>query len=178
MFSEFIVSSWIIDSSMPTNMTSKCTVFFTFHTSSAPFIVFTYGSSKCSISTGTGTVNVTSLTLIDVNYISHVPFNLVSESFNQNSSVIFSPSLCIVQDKKVISEEYKQDDLYYLQCDNQPKVSASALTCYESAIQWHSCLGHASLKSIKLLFPSIKDVSKLQCATKFSLVNIIEVFFI
>ena len=51
---------------------------------------------------------------------------------------------------------YGQDVLYYLYYGDQPKVSASALACDESVIQWHLHLGHASLKFIKLLFLSIK----------------------
>jgi len=42
-------------------------------------------------------------------------------------------------------------------------VGASAQVSDESVIQWHFHLGHASLKSIKLLFLSVKDISKLEC---------------
>jgi len=64
---------------------------------------------------------------------------------------------------KVSSEGYEQDGLYYLQYGDQPKVGASALAYDGSVIQWHLRLGHASLKSIKLLFHYVKDVSKLPC---------------
>ena len=67
-------SSWIIDSGASTYMTSKFTIFFTFRTFFAPSLVFVNGSSKRTV---TGTVNLTSLTLTDVNYILRVSFNLV-----------------------------------------------------------------------------------------------------
>jgi len=109
-------SSWIINSSASTHMTGKSTIFFTFHLSSAPSVVFADGSFKHSIST----VNLTfSLALTNVNYIPHVSFNLVSVSSLIKAfqcSLTFSPSSCTVQDikMKVISEGYEQDGLYYL----------------------------------------------------------------
>jgi len=43
-------------------------------------------------------------------------------------------------------------------------VSVFALVCDdESTIQWHFYLDHASLKSIKSLFSSVKYISKLEC---------------
>jgi len=70
-------SSWINESGASTYMTGKFIVFSILHTTScASSIVFDDGSSKRSISTGT--INLTSsLTRTDVNYISHVLFNLV-----------------------------------------------------------------------------------------------------
>ena len=92
-------SSWIIDSGVSTYMSSKFTVFFTFHTSSAPSIVFFDGSFKCS--TATDTVNLTSLALTDVNYIPYIPFNLIFLSCLTKAllcSITFSSSSCIFQD--------------------------------------------------------------------------------
>jgi len=98
-------------------MTDKFTVFFNFHiTSSAPFIVFADGSSKCS----TGIVNLTSsLAFTDDNYIPHVFFNLVYVSHLTKTlqcSINFSPSSCTVQDlqMKVFGARNEQDGLYYL----------------------------------------------------------------
>ena len=64
--------------------------------------------------------------------------------------------------KKVIAEGYEQDGLYYLQYSDQPKVSDFALICDEFVIPWHLHLSHTSLKFNKLLFLSVKVVSKLQ----------------
>jgi len=106
-------------------MTGKSIVFFIFHTSSAPSIVFT--DSSCKYSTSTGILNLTFLTPTNVNYISHIPLN-ICESFDQNSLVFykFFSSSCTFQDlqtKKVIGGGYEQDGLYYLQCGDQPKVA-------------------------------------------------------
>ena len=57
--------SSLIDYGASTHMTSKFTVFTTFHTSFAAFIVFIDDSSKCI----TDTDIVTSLSLIDVNHV-------------------------------------------------------------------------------------------------------------
>ena len=57
-------------------MTHKSIIFFTFHRSFVPFVIFTDGSFK--IITGSDTVNLTfSLALSDFNYILYSPFNLV-----------------------------------------------------------------------------------------------------
>ena len=137
-------------------MTDKSTFFFIFHTtSSASSIVFADGSSKHDTGTDTETVNLTSLALTDVNYILHVPFNLVSVSHLTNafqySITFFFIMYCSGSHTKVIGEGCEQHDLYYLQFDDQPKVGVSTLPCDESAIQWHLCLGCVSLKFIKLL---------------------------
>ena len=123
-----LISSWIIDSGASTHITRKYTVFFTFHTSSVPSIVFAYDNSKCS----TGAVNLTSLALTDVNYIPRVPFNLTSMSHltkNFQCSIICSPSSCTFQDfqTKVTGEGYEHDSIYYLQCNHQSKVGASVV---------------------------------------------------
>ena len=102
-------SSWIIDSSASTHMTSKSIAFFTFsHTSYVPSVVFVDGSSK-SI-TGSGTVNLTSsLALFDVNNIHHVLFNLASVSHltkTLNFSKTFFPCYTFqdLQTKKMIDK--------------------------------------------------------------------------
>jgi len=65
------LSFWITDSGASTHMISKSIVFSTFHISFAPSIVSADGSSKHI--TGIGTVNlISSLTLTNINYISHV----------------------------------------------------------------------------------------------------------
>ena len=93
------------------------------------FRIVTVGNSKCNISS----INLTSLTLTDINYIPHVPFNFVFVSRLTKTLqcfITFSPSSCTIQDlqtKKVIREGYKQDGIYYFQCNNQPKVGAFAL---------------------------------------------------
>ena len=59
-------SFWISDCGASTDMTGKFTVFFTFHTSYASYIVFTDGSFNYT----TGTINFTSsLPLTNINYI-------------------------------------------------------------------------------------------------------------
>ena len=60
-------------------MTGKFTVFFTFHTSSAPFIVFVDGNFKCI--TYIDTVNLTFLALTDC--------KILNEQLNCAEGIIF-----------------------------------------------------------------------------------------
>jgi len=99
--------SWIIDFGVLTHMIAKSTVFSILHTSSsAPSVVFADGSFK-SI-TDSGTVNLTSsLALCGVNYVPHIPFNLIFVNhltYTLNYSITFFPSYIIqdLQTRKVI----------------------------------------------------------------------------
>jgi len=57
--------------------------------------------------------------------------------------------------RQLISIKYEFDGLCYLYCGDQSAIDAFALTYHECAIHWHVLLVHASLKSIKLLIPSL-----------------------
>ena len=98
------LSSWNINSGVPTHMTGKSIVFFHFsHNSSTLSIVFTDHGFKRSTDTG----NLISLAPTDISYIPHVLFNFVYVSCLTKALqcfITFSLSACIIQypQKKVI----------------------------------------------------------------------------
>lgn len=104
--------------------------------------------------------------LLSILHVSSFPFNLLSISKitkTLNCFVSFYPSMCIFQDletRKMIGMGPEICGLYYLDLHLSP---SRALQSPISALQWHCCLGHPSLFTMKCQIPSLHHELTVHC---------------
>ena len=134
--------------------------------SSLPNVTLANGSATTV--SGLGTANLSpNLSLTSVLYIANFPFNLLSISKLTkilNCAAIFLSIHCIFQDLKtgkIIGGGHEADGLYYLDRCGSSRLVASHLSI--SPLQHHCHLGHPSLKNLKSLVPSCRQIESLQC---------------
>ena len=81
-----------------------------------------------------------------------------------NCAAIFLSTHCIFQDLKtgkIIGGGHEADGLYYLDQCGSSRLMASHLSI--SPLQHHCHLGHPSLKNLKSLVLSCRQIESLQC---------------
>ena len=136
--------------------------------SSLPNVTLANGSATTVF--GLGTANLSSnLSLSYVLYIPDFPFNLLSISKLTkilNCATIFLSTHCIFQDLKtgkIIGGGHEAGGLYHLDRCGSSHLVASHLSILP--LQHHCHLGHPSLKNLKSLVPSCRQIESLLCET-------------
>ena len=158
---------WVIDSSATNHMTSTSSLLSDLeHSSNLPNVTLADGSAI--IVYGLGTANLSpNLSLSSILYIPDFSFNLLSISKLTkilNCAAILFSTHCIFQDlktRKIIGGGHEADGLYYLDRCGSSRLVASHLSI--SPLQHHCHLGHPSLKNLKSLVPSCRQIESLQC---------------
>ena len=136
------------------------------HSSSLPNVTLVDGSATIVSSLGTANLNP-NLSLSYVLYIPNFHFNLLSISKLTkllNCAAIFLSTHCIFQDlktRKIIGGGHEGDGLYYLDWRGSSSLVAFHLSI--SPLQHHCRIGHPSLKNLKSLVPSCRQIESLQC---------------
>ena len=158
---------WVIDSAATDHLTGISTLFSSLESSSSlPPVTLADGSSMPV--EGIGTVHLSPfLSLSSVLYISRSPFNLLSVgklTKELNACVSFFPDSVLIQDlttRRTIGVGHESDGLYYF--DGAPTSTPTACPATVSPHQIHCRLGHPSLANLKLLVPSLSNLSTLEC---------------
>jgi hypothetical protein len=147
-------------------MIGSSTYLSDYHLADTPHSV-TLANGSLSTVAGFGQTHLNPDIELSVLHVLGFPFNLLSISKITkalNCSVSFYPSLCIFQDlksKRMIGMGHEVGGLYYL--DLAPSSSSHALQLSTSALQWHCCLGHPSLPTLKYQVPSLRHELFVSC---------------
>ncbi|GKD42492.1 retrovirus-related pol polyprotein from transposon TNT 1-94, partial [Tanacetum coccineum] len=156
-------SKWILDSGATHHMSYLLSQFISLNLNSSKSIVAANGDSMPL--GGIGSVDIPSVALFDVYYISNLTMNLasVSKICDSGCDVNFTVSDCSIYDRKtkeVVGTGHRQGDLYVLDhfrdihdtASSSVNLSSFWLNRSSSAFYlWHSRLGHVSGSRLRFL---------------------------
>lgn len=158
---------WLIDCGATDHMTNSPQLFSSFSPFTSPtFISLADGSRVPAIRKGTVPLS-SDLILMYVLLVPSFPMSLLSVTklCSNNLCQVVSTSTCYsFQDTRRKTEIWCGfiDGRLFL-CTGHPDSSKVALTSSSSAFDWHVRLGHPNLNKLKLLVPSLQQVSQLWC---------------
>jgi hypothetical protein len=143
---------WVKDSGCTNQMTVNRKLFSSYQSCSGGNV--TFGSKLKGNIIGKGTITHNSLTIINVEHVDNLGFNLlsISQICDNECKVIFSKyGSEIIKDGKVIAKGIRKGDLYVMKISNKPSNNICLATVNDNSTLWHRRLGHANMRLLQSL---------------------------